>query len=350
MVGVDRSRSGVRALRRALAEAARRDRGARAPLVVARRPDQEPSAAIGSAETDERGVEMTSDLGRPVVAGVDGSDSARQAAFWAADEARRRNVPLRLVGVVHLPAFDYPGSGVPVDDFAGRAGADAERRLATVRSDILDRYPGLDVDTATRVGQPNAVLVEESADALLLVVGSRGLGGFTDALVGSTGVALSVHGHCPVAVVRPGDPDGPVVVGVDGSPASEAAIALAFDEASSRGAELVAVHAWLDYASEVSYATARQYAVDWEAVDVHEHELLAQRLAGWQEKYPDVSVRRVVTTDRPVRSLLEQAAQARLLVVGSRGRGGFRGMLFGSTSQALVYHAPCPLLVARPTV
>jgi nucleotide-binding universal stress UspA family protein len=127
-------------------------------------------------------------------------------------------------------------------------------------------------------------------------------------------------------------------------------VALALEEASLRGADLIAVHTWLDYASDVAYATARPFVVDWNAVEIREREMLAERLAGWQEKYPDVSVRRVVSRGRPVRGLLEQATEARLLVVGSRGRGGFGGMLLGSTSQALVYHAPCPLLVVRPTV
>jgi len=138
------------------------------------------------------------------------------------------------------------------------------------------------------------------------------------------------------------------VVGVDGSPTSEAAIAMAFEEASLRNVDLVAVHAWTDFSSDYSYAYAHQFLMDWNRVETEEQELLAQRLAGWQEKYPDVMVHRAVTRDRPVHHLLEHAAQAQLLVVGSRGRGGFSGMLLGSTSQALIYHAPCPLLVVRP--
>jgi nucleotide-binding universal stress UspA family protein len=122
---------------------------------------------------------------------------------------------------------------------------------------------------------------------------------------------------------------------------------MAFDEASWRRAELVAVHTWLEFSSDNAYAYARQFLVDWDAIETREREVLAERLAGWQEKYPDVAVRRVVTRDRPVRCLLEHAADAQLLVVGSRGRGGFTGMLLGSTSQALIYHAPCPLLVTR---
>jgi nucleotide-binding universal stress UspA family protein len=139
-----------------------------------------------------------------------------------------------------------------------------------------------------------------------------------------------------------------VVVGVDGSPTSEPALAMAFEEAAMRGAGLVAVHAWVEFTSETAYVSARQFLVDWNAVETREHEMLAERLAGWQEKYPDVEVRRVVTGGRPAKCLLDEADDAQLLVVGSRGRGGFTGMLLGSTSQALIHHAPCPLVVVRP--
>jgi nucleotide-binding universal stress UspA family protein len=287
-------------------------------------------------------------VGRPIVAAVDGSDSARQAALWAADEATRRNVPLRLVFAVHMPMPGYAGGvGLSVD-FTEELRAAAELDLTSLHREILTGHDGLAVDTVVRIGPPVPALVTESENALLLVLGSRGLGGFTGVLVGSTAVALVAHGHCPVAVIRDARPDGPVVVGVDGSQASEAAVALAFEEASLRGAELVAVHTWIEYSSDVAYATARQFVVDWPAIETRETELLAERLAGWQEKYPDVPVRRVVSRDRPVRCLLDESAQAQLLVVGSRGRGGFTGMLLGSTSQALMYHATCPLLVAHP--
>jgi nucleotide-binding universal stress UspA family protein len=140
-----------------------------------------------------------------------------------------------------------------------------------------------------------------------------------------------------------------VVVGVDGSPVSEPAIAMAFEEASTRDAELVAVHTWIDLASDSAYAHAIRYITGWEDHEAAAHAVLAERLAGWQEKYPEVVVRRVVAQDRPVRCLLAHAEDAQLLVVGSRGRGGFTGMLDGSTSQALMYHTPCPLLVVRPS-
>jgi nucleotide-binding universal stress UspA family protein len=136
------------------------------------------------------------------------------------------------------------------------------------------------------------------------------------------------------------------VVGIDGSPVGEDAIAVAFEEASLRGVPLVAVHAWSDVTYDV-YGVER-LVNEWPAIEDGEERALAERLAGWQEKYPDVEIRRVLRRDRPRHALLEAAEKAQLVVVGSRGRGGFTGMLLGSTSQALVQHAGCPVLVVRP--
>jgi nucleotide-binding universal stress UspA family protein len=264
-----------------------------------------------------------------------------------------RHLPLRLVQAVKVPMVPYQGGLMDEGYFDGMAEF-GRQQLAGFQAEITGVHPDLDIHTEVVIADPVATLVAESETARLLVLGSRGLGGFTGILVGSTAVAVVARGHCPVAVIRGRTPDGvppvggPVVVGLDGSPASEAAIAIAFEEASLRGAGLVAVHTWSEYRSDNAHAYARQFVVDWDAIDTREREVLAERLAGWQEKYPDVPVRRVVTRDRPVRALLEHAADAQLLVVGSRGHGGFTGMLLGSTSQALIYHATCPLLVARP--
>jgi nucleotide-binding universal stress UspA family protein len=297
----------------------------------------------------------TSNFTHPVVVGVDGSPSSLHAALWAGDEAARRNLPLRIVHAIALPGLAYGGGLGPPDRFTDALREDGKRWVAAAEAAVLDAHPDLRIEIAPKSGNAVPFLIEESRTARLLVLGSRGLGGFTGMLAGSTAVALVAHGHCPVAVIRGRKGDdappsaGPVVVGVDGSPASESAVALAFDEASVRGAELVAVHTWVEFSSDNAYAYARQFVMDWTTIETREREVLAERLAGWQEKYPDVAVRRVVSRDRPVRCLLENAEDAQLLVVGSRGSGGFTGMLQGSTSQALIYHAPCPLIVARPT-
>jgi nucleotide-binding universal stress UspA family protein len=193
-------------------------------------------------------------------------------------------------------------------------------------------------------------LIELSRDARMLVLGHTGRGGFAGMLVGSTASAVASHAHCPVAVIRDTTSmpaTGPVVVGLDGSPTSELAIAAAFDEASFRNVPLIAVHAWSDLTYDDVNGTAR-FPFAWKSLEDDELRLLGQRLAGWQEKYPDVEVRRELVRDRPRHALLGWSAQAQLVVVGSRGRGGFRGMLLGSTSQALVRHARCSVLVVRP--
>ena len=161
---------------------------------------------------------------------------------------------------------------------------------------------------------------------------------------------MTAQASCPVVVVRGSEPDGtapppePVVVGVHGSPTSEAAVAFAFEEASLRRVSLVAVHVWQDRLVEAAVAPL----LDWEAIESDERQVLAERLAGWSSKYPDVAVRRLVAYDRPARSLVEESGRAQLVVVGSRGRGGLHGLVLGSVSQALLHHAHCPVAVVRP--
>ncbi|GDY33907.1 universal stress protein [Gandjariella thermophila] len=298
---------------------------------------------------------MTSNLaGSPIAVGIDGSRSALRAAAWAADEAARRNVPLRLLHAVMVPTFAYAGGIAPPDSFFAELDDAGRGYLAEAEAEVRRGHPNLAVECGLRHEYPAPALIDASAETGMLVLGSRGRGGFTGLLAGSTAVTLAAHGHCPVAVVRGASTDdvppteGSVVVGVDGSPASEAAVALAFEEASLRGAPLIAAHTWTDYTSDVDYAMARMALIDMDQVETEQEAMLAERLAGWQEKYPDVAVQRVIARDHPAHFLLEQATAAQLLVVGSRGRGGFTGLLLGSTSQALIHHAACPLLIARP--
>ena len=181
----------------------------------------------------------------------------------------------------------------------------------------------------------------------MIVVGSRGQGGLGQRLLGSVNTGLAHHAQCPVAVVhdeRPADQavrQAPVLVGVDGSKASEQATAIAFDEASQRGVGLIAMHSWADY------GPFELPDREWEAQLEIGREALAERLAGWQERYPDVVVDRRLVNGEPAVNLVAASESAQLTVVGSHGRGGFAGMLLGSVSSAVVQAARTPVIVAR---
>ena len=196
-------------------------------------------------------------------------------------------------------------------------------------------------------GPTLAILVDLSRDAELVVVGCRGRGALVRGLLGSVSSGLVRHAHCPVAIIHDEDPlmdkpaDAPVVLGIDGSPASELAVDIAFDAASRHGVELVAVHAVCD--ADIMEVPG----VDYKSLEQAAHEILGERLAGWQERYPDVKVSRVVTWSLPANALVEQSEKARLLVVGSHGRGTFAGLLLGSVSSAVAQAVRMPVIVAR---
>ncbi len=288
-----------------------------------------------------------SDSVRPILVGIDGSAPALAAARWGAREAVLRQAPLRLVdafGWMPVHQADDPLQILPDDhDALLRA---AEEKLAAAAAEVAEVAPGLVVSQEVTRGNPAALLVTLSADAQLVVIGHRGLGGFAGLLLGSVGTALAAHAACPVVVVRePTDErsDGPVVVGVDGSAQSDAVLAFAVEAAVARKAPLRAVHAWLD--SIVPIVVSEP--VDWDAVVTRQADLLDKHLAGWREKYPDLQVEPVLTHDRPAHALMQNIGDALLVVVGSRGRGGLAGMTLGSVSQALLHHAACPVVVVR---
>src|SRR5689334_10983679 len=266
---------------------------------------------------------------RPVVAGVDGSECALAAVRWAAAEAVRRRRPLRLVAAHAWPSGGLIGDpGLGVDPRAVLRDV-VLGHLAAAGVAAAEVAPDLPVEQVERAGLPVPVLQAESARAELVVLGDSGLGGFTGLLIGSVAVALAAHAACPVVVVRGPEPDTmtprpePVVVGVDGSPANEAAVAFAFEAAALRAVPLVAVHAWQDLLVDPTTAPL----LDFDAIEADEREVLAERLAGWSAKYPDVPVRRLVVRDRAAHALVEESVAAQLVVVGSRGRGGLAGML-----------------------
>ena len=286
-----------------------------------------------------------------IVVGVDGSAPSDAAIRWAAREAAMRNVPLMLLHVrtpgVSPWGLGYSMAPLPLD-YGELEQEDGQRVLESARRVVEAALaPGEHVQVHSDLvfATPAPTLVDVTKDAQMIVVGSQGQGAWRRGLFGSVSTALIHHAHCPVAVIRdpadaPPHTDGPVVVGVDGSPASESAIAIAFDEASWRGAELVALHAWIDSTPAIPRSA-------WPDFRPSAEETLAERLAGWNDRYPDVVVHRRVVFDQPARHLLEAAESAQLVVVGSHGRGGFAGMLLGSVSSTLVHAAHTPVIVAR---
>lgn len=279
----------------------------------------------------------------PVLVGVDGSESAAAAVRWAAREAVLRHVSLTVLTAFGFADGSFAGGRYPLVDWLEAKEAVAEDLLRTVREDLAAVEPGVRIAFETSPAGPEAALREASEKAQLLVLGAP-TGTLSGLLAGSPDIDLAAHAHCPVVVVRGSvRPDGPVVVGVDGSPLSDAAVACAFEEAAVHGVPLVAVHAWLD-ADRTRLFGDR--AFPFEAREA-EHRLLAQRLAGYGSLYPDVRVEQIVEQGRPRDRLLEWSARASLVVLGSRGRGGFTGMVLGSTSHALLHHAGCPVLVVR---
>lgn len=261
-----------------------------------------------------------------VVVGIDGSRAALQAVRWAADEAVRRDLPLFLLHVAPPQSHRRPRDRRE-DEWARGDAWLAATRVSQAAA------PRATIRTGFRVGRPAEELIRESGEAVLMVLGSRGWSGIASVLLGSVASTVAANARCPVVVVRGQTPEtvhpttGPVVVGVDGSPDSDAAVGFAFDAAARRGVPLVAVHA----EHRASAASAGLLLTEW--------------LAGWQGKYPGVEVRRSVVPARPRQALLAAAEKAQLVVVGARGRGGVTGVALGINSQGALRHGECPVAV-----
>jgi nucleotide-binding universal stress UspA family protein len=277
----------------------------------------------------------------PVVVGVDGSPDSDAALDWAADEASARGIALQVVhstGVDRMVALSVlapdPGDE-PTDEVTDAA-------VARVR----ERHPDVAVTAAAPPGRAARDLVGLSEAADTVVVGARGVTGLREAL-GSVSLQVAMHASAPVVVVggRPAD-GGPVVVGVDGSARSAAALDYAFGQAARRRVPLVVVYAWhLEVVDGVIATTPG--SPQYERVERHAHEAVEEMLAKGRNEHADVTVDVRVVNARPADAIVRCADDASLVVVGARGRGGFRGLLLGSVSHEVLHRAPCPVAVVR---
>jgi nucleotide-binding universal stress UspA family protein len=279
----------------------------------------------------------------PVVAGYSTSTSSHNAVRWAAAEAERRHSGLRIVH-----AYPLPQLGQPVQH-------DVDELLLNEASALLDRiaestrreHPLLDITTRLIQDAPVDALRDASVDAALTVVGAKKSSRLAGALLGSVASAIAAVNPAPVAVVHPDhliDGQGPVVIGIEGSRASSAAIEFACAEAAARNTELIAVHAWNPAAFKDSLP---DYSSDSEVVAIEQRvaSVLSATLAGWSNKYPELVVTESVSRGRAATILLEFSRSASIVVVGRRPRGEFEALVMGSTSRSLTAHSQCPIVI-----
>jgi nucleotide-binding universal stress UspA family protein len=248
-----------------------------------------------------------------IVVGVDGSPTAQAAVRWAARDAAMRDVGLTVVHVINAlvplwPKVPAPAGFGPWQETQG--GEFVEAAIKVAEQSTTGRPVQINSEVYFSATVPT--LVDLSKEAQMVVVGCRGHGGLARTFLGSVSSGLVHHAHCPVAVIHDETPvdreQAPVLVGIDGSPASESATAIAFDEASRRGVDLVALHAW----SDVGVSEFPDF--DWSGLVADQQEMLAERLAGWQERYPDVRIRRQVVLEEPARRLIKESESAQLVV------------------------------------
>jgi nucleotide-binding universal stress UspA family protein len=280
---------------------------------------------------------------KKIIVGYDRSPEARLAAAWALDEAARTGARVEFCYAYDWPIWAPAASMIPGPAVWPDGETDREIRsnLDEAVAAARTTHPGVRTGISIVNGPAALTLVKRSERAGLVVIGSRGHNAV--ASLGSVSVAVSAHAHCPVVVVRDhAAGPGPVVVGVDESDCAQLALAFAAEQAVARGVPLHIVRAW-PYSTGIWHE--RPYVV--QAIADGEHRTMAELAARWQEKYPQLTVTAEFLVDHPTHALLQKAAGARLVVVGSRGRGAFRGMVLGSVSQSLLHHSPCTVAVVR---
>ena len=282
-----------------------------------------------------------------IVVGTDGSSESLRAVTWAAREAARQGVPLRLVHALPTwAAVSPPGSRHPEVGQWWRT--EARRVLRQSVAHAEREAPAVVLRSAVLPGDPAPVLLAEARAARMLVVGGHGLGGIRGLLLGSVGLKLAGHTPCPLVVVRgaAGSGHDEILVGVDASAGSAAALEFAFAEASLRGAAIRAVYAWEPPLPPVVLG-APTPAIDLTGYAQDAARVLADALEPVRQRHPEVKVTTAAVCGHPVRVLEEASAAADLLVVGARGLGGLSGLILGSVSHGVLHRAHCSVAVVR---
>ncbi|MEU5096256.1 universal stress protein [Streptomyces sp. NPDC020996] len=283
-------------------------------------------------------------MNRPVTAGIDGSAASFAAAAWAAREAELRGTSLRLVS-----AWPPPGGTAPEPPEAAERRSWATRSLELARDRLRCRHPGLPIH-ATLLGlPPHEALLLSGVGGDLLVLGSRGLGGMSALLLGSTGAHTAARADFPVVLVRPvphpGDrPAGPVLLALDaGRAEQEDVIAVAFEEAAMRRVPLRALYAWTTPGPARTYPVTPGHGARSNAAG-QAAQRLAEALLPWRQKYPDVRVEEVCREDVPAGAVSAETRRAGLAVLGHRVGSG-AGSRLGAVVHSAVRHAACPVFL-----
>lgn len=281
-----------------------------------------------------------------IVVGTDGSAWSAAAVRWAAREANRRGAALRVVLAYE---WNWPGARFGSDaELRKLADQRAEETMARAAAQVREVAPDVAVHRDTALGEPVPVLLAAAKQAELIVLGNRGRGGFGSLMLGSVSQRVATYARCPVVVVR-GRRDiaqGVVVVGVDGSTSSLEALELGFQIAAERNASVVAVRTY-EPPSPPWGAGVQPVVYEEKERDAEEHAALAEWVAPWREKYPDVAVETLVAHGGAAGVLVGLSHTAQVVAVGSRGHGGLTGTLVGSVGLQLLHHADCPVVITH---
>ena len=282
---------------------------------------------------------------RPIVVGTDGSEESLRAAEWAAREAERRMLPLRIVSVPAMP----PGMRVaePAATVANALRGIAGRALGKAVTRAEQIAPGLLIATDLLSGPPAPAVAAAGSGASMLVVGARGTGGFAAMVLGSVSRYAVIHAPCPVVVIRE-ETTGvrrEVIVGIRDPENASQALAFAFEEAALRNAELVAVHAWVAAALPIRVGAGPAGQADPAKISAEAAGRLTGTLSGWQDRYPDVRVRQNVVNGHPAVVLCSYSARADLVVLGRHAALDATVHGTGSIQHTVLNHACGPIAV-----